>query len=101
MNVSFGKVYVQSSVRSNENSSLKCRAEALMSEGENSRYRDKDYFVTEYDCLESSLFYPGIVNTRAYKVEAFKNNKKLGEQIYTKEKFLNSYAGEILSLKND
>lgn len=101
MNVNFGRVYVQSSVRANEHARLKHRAEDLMLEGENRRYCDKDYFVTEYDCLESSLFYPRVVNTRAYKVEAFKNNKKLGEQIYTKEEFLNNYTWEILSLKNN
>lgn len=101
MNVSFGKVYVQSSLRDNECRNLKQRAENLMLEGEDCRYRDKDYFVTEYDCLESSLFYPSVVNTRAYKVEAFKDNKKLGEKIYTKEKFLNYYTWEILSLKNN
>lgn len=101
MKVSFGKVYVQSSVRASEYASLKHQAEALMIEGEDCRYCDKDYFITEYDCLESSLFYPRGVNTRAYKVEAFKNNKKLGEQIYTKEKFLNNYTWDILSLKDN
>lgn len=101
MKVNFGKVYVQRSIRSNENGSLKHKAENLMLEGEDSQYCDKDYFVTEYDYLESSLSYPSVFNTHAYKVEAFKNNKKLGEQIYTKEDFLNNSTWEILSLKNN
>lgn len=45
MKVNFGKVYVQRSIRANEHTSLKHKAENLMLEGENSRYCDKDYLL--------------------------------------------------------
>ncbi len=100
MKVSFGKVYVQSSVGANdEDYRVKDKARAIMEKGERYPYHRKDYFISEYDYLVKL----GVQNVykKAYRVESFICNEKIGEQVYIKSQFLDNLESDILELKNN
>ncbi len=93
MKVNFGKVYIQSTIRQNGDKSVIYQTDKLIEEG---RHRNTDYFVTEFDYYHNRHDYG-----KAYRVEAYKNNKKISQKVYPANTFINGRTRGILDMEKN
>lgn len=99
MKINFGRVFIQKTIREYGNIGVENKVIDLMQEGtNNNQYKNKDYFITEFEYLNPQNSFSGAEISEAYKVEAYKNSKKVGEQIYPIDKFVKTKVEDILEL---